>query len=231
MQTTTKASAPLAAPMSASLAPARPAGGDGGGDKRGFFKKGPVGIIVIAVHVALVYALMASMGIIEMPGLSKPMEAVIIDQPQEQQKIEPVQTKPNLAEPTVDLQQEIPEIPVEIPIEEAPPAEAVTTAPIESAPPAEVQSLKVTSRVDPVYPAQSRRAGEEGTVTFRVLVNASGKATDIQVAQSSGFPKLDQAAADAIRRWKFAAANNGSGAVDAYTTVRVTFRLDVAQSK
>ena len=188
-------------------------------------------IIAIAIHLLVLYVVSMSLGIVKVPNFVKPMEAVIIDQPQEQQKIEPVQTKPNLAEPTVDLQQEIPEIPVEIPIEEAPPAEAVTTAPIESAPPAEVQSLKVTSRVDPVYPAQSRRAGEEGTVTFRVLVNASGKATDIQVAQSSGFPKLDQAAADAIRRWKFAAANNGSGAVDAYTTVRVTFRLDAAQSK
>jgi protein TonB len=185
-------------------------------------------IITIAVHLLVLYIVSMSLGIVKVPNFVKPMEAVIIDQPQEQTKIEPVVTKPNLAEPTLDIQQEIPEIPVEVPVETAP-VETVTTAPVESTPPAEVQSLKVTSRVDPIYPAASRRANEEGTVTFRVLVNAGGRATDIQVSQSSGFPKLDQAAADAIRKWKFAAANNGSGAVDAYTTVRVTFRLDNAQ--
>lgn len=188
-------------------------------------------IIAIAVHVLVLYVVSMSLGIVKVPNFVKPMEAVIIDQPQEQQKIEPVLTKPDLAQPNLDIQQEIPEIPVEIPVETALPAEAVTTAPIENvAPaPAQAQSLKVTSRVDPAYPAASKRAGEEGTVTFRVLVNASGRATDIQVTQSSGFPKLDQSAADAIRKWKFAAATNGSGTVDAYTTVRVTFRLDAAQ--
>ena len=185
-------------------------------------------IIVIGIHLLVLYVVSMSLGIVKVPNFVKPMEAVIIDQPQEQTKIEPVQTKPNLAEPTLDIQQEIPEIPVEIPVETAPPTEAVTTAPV-STPPAETQSLKVTSRVEPVYPASSRRANEEGTVTFRVLVNASGKAANVEVVQSSGFPKLDQAAEEAIRRWKFAPANNGSGAVDAYTTVRVAFRLDNAK--
>jgi protein TonB len=187
-------------------------------------------LIAIGVHVLVVYVIATSLGIVKVPNFVKPMEAVIIDDQPQEQKVEPVETKPDLAQPSLDIQQEVPEIPVEIPIEQAPPAEAVTTAPIEaSSAPAEVSNLKVTSRVNPAYPAQSRRAGEEGTATFRVLVDEKGRPGDIQVAQSSGFPKLDQAAMEAIKRWKFAAAMNGGSAVAAYTTVRVTFRLDEAQ--
>jgi len=191
-----------------------------------FSRSGGV-IIAIAVHAVVLYVVATSLGIVKVPNFVKPMEAVIIDQPQEQTKVEPVQSQPDLAKPTLDIQQEIPEIPVEIPVETAPPAEAVTTAPV-TTPPAEAQSLKVTNRVDPVYPAQSRRAGEEGTATFRVLVDTNGRPGEISVAQSSGFPKLDQAGMDAIKRWKFAAAVKDGAAVMSYTTVRVTFRLDQA---
>jgi protein TonB len=192
-----------------------------------FSRSGGV-IIAVAIHLVVLYVVATSLGIVKVPNFVKPMEAVIIDQPTQEQKIEPVQTKPDLAKPNLDIQQEIPEIPVEIPVEQAPPAEAVTTAPV-STPPAAEQSLKVTNRVDPIYPAQSRRAGEEGTVTFKVLVDANGRGKDFAVTQSSGFPKLDQAAMEAIKKWKFAAAVQNGGPVEAYTTVRVTFRLDNAQ--
>jgi len=191
-----------------------------------FSRSGGV-IIAIAVHAVVLYVVATSLGIVKVPNFVKPMEAVIIDQPQEQTKVEPVQSQPDLAKPTLDIQQEIPEIPVEIPVETAPPAEAVTTAPV-TTPPAEAQSLKVTNRVDPIYPAQSRRAGEEGTATFRVLVDTNGRPGEISVAKTSGFPKLDQAGMDAIKRWKFAAAVKDGAAVMSYTTVRVTFRLDQA---
>jgi len=227
MQTTTKASAPLAAPMSASLAPARPAGGDGGGDKRGFFKKGPVGIIVIAVHVALVYALMASMGIIEMPGLSKPMEAVIIDQPQDQQ--EPVQVvKPDLESPPIEtppIEDTIPE--PEIVVDE--PAPAAITAETSPAPPVtETANMTVSRRVDPVYPAGSRRDGEQGTGMYRVLVDEKGRPSDVQVLKSSGFPRLDEAAMAAIRKWAFKPAVQNSQPVQSWTRVAVSFKLENA---
>ena len=47
----------------------------------GFWQRGPVGMFVIAVHVVLIYFVAASLGIVEMPNLAKPMEAVIIDSP------------------------------------------------------------------------------------------------------------------------------------------------------
>jgi protein TonB len=185
-------------------------------------------IIAVAVHAIVIYAIASTLGIVRAPMLVKPMEAVIIDQPQQPQEWKPVETKPNLSEPTLDMQETVPEVPVEIPIEEAPPAtDTITTAPSPPAP-TEAQNLSVKNRVDPVYPASSRRAGEEGTGVFRVLVSERGQPMEVQVVQSSGHPRLDQAAIDAIKRWRFAAAMNGPTPVTAYTTVRVTFRLDQA---
>ena len=50
--------------------------------KTGLFRRGPVGLLVIAAHIALIYFVAASLGIVEMPNIAKPMEAVIIDSPQ-----------------------------------------------------------------------------------------------------------------------------------------------------
>jgi periplasmic protein TonB len=183
-------------------------------------------ILAVAIHIVVIYIIATSLGLVKAPMVVKPMEAVMIDAPEQPQDIKPVETKPNLSEPTLDMAETVPEVPVEIPLEETPPvANTVTTSP---SPPAEAQNLSVKNRTDPVYPASSRRAGEEGTGTFRVLVSERGQPVEVSVVQSSGFPRLDQAAMDAIKKWRFAAATNGSTPVTAYTTVRVTFRLDQA---
>jgi protein TonB len=50
----------------------------------------------------------------------------------------------------------------------------------------------------PPYPPVSRRLGEEGTVTLRFDIGVDGKVADSSVEQSSGFPRLDRAARDAL---------------------------------
>lgn len=56
----------------------------------------------------------------------------------------------------------------------------------------------------PEYPAASRRRGEEGTVTVRLSVDASGAVTAATVASSSGWRSLDEAASGTVRRrWSF----------------------------
>ena len=46
----------------------------------------------------------------------------------------------------------------------------------------------------PAYPEEARAAHEQGVVTLRVNVNASGHVTNVRVVQSSGFPILDERA-------------------------------------
>jgi protein TonB len=71
----------------------------------------------------------------------------------------------------------------------------------------------------------SRRLGEEGTVRLKVLVDERGRPRDVQLAKGSGFARLDQAAMDAVRRWKFVAATDGAKPITAWTQVAVTFKL------
>jgi protein TonB len=217
-------------PIAADLPPA--SGGsskDGGSKKWGLFSKGPIGIVVLVAHVALIYAVAVSLGIIELPNLAKPMEAVIVDSPAaEETKPVPV-VKPDLEQPLVEtppMENTIPEI--EVPVDEPAP-NAITAEVAPSTPVAETADMKVSRRVDPVYPAGSRRDGEQGTGMFRVLVDEKGKPMDVQVLKSSGFPRLDEAAMTAIRKWAFTPAVQSGTNVKSWTRVQVAFKLETAR--
>lgn len=48
------------------------------------------------------------------------------------------------------------------------------------------------------YPPESLKAGEEGTVHFRVTLDKDGGLTTCAVTESSGFPRLDSATCDML---------------------------------
>lgn len=78
----------------------------------------------------------------------------------------------------------------------------------------------------PAYPMLSRRQGETGKVLLLVQVSAHGSAAQVEIKQGSGFPRLDQAALNAVRQWRFVPARRGDAAVAASVVVPITFRLD-----
>jgi protein TonB len=77
----------------------------------------------------------------------------------------------------------------------------------------------------PSYPSLSRRAGEEGGVLLQVHVTADGRAEQVTVSRSSGFARLDAAAVEAVRRWRFVPARQGVRAVDGWVLVPINFSL------
>jgi len=88
---------------------------------------------------------------------------------------------------------------------------------------------RIQAAIDACYPSASRRLSEEGRVVVTITVAADGKAGAATVTQSSGFPRLDQAAMDAVRKWRFVAATDGTNKIQAYTQVAVTFKLTEAE--
>ena len=80
-------------------------------------------------------------------------------------------------------------------------------------------------QVRPVYPTAARRFGIQGTTTLRIYVGADGRVADVVVEQSAGHPDLDQAASDAVRRWRFEPARRGSEPVGMWVLLPVEFRL------
>jgi periplasmic protein TonB len=190
-------------------------------------------ILVAGIHVLIIYGLMVSTGIVKSPKFAAPIEAVFIPETTETKPEPEIEIKPEI-EQTVAVDEPMPQI--DIPEVVTPPTEnpipasanAISASTAEGAP---AQDLKTASRVDPTYPPASRRAGEQGTVRVKVLVDQKGRASQVQVAQSSGFPRLDQAAVDAVRKWRFQAATDGSNAIMAWTQVAVTFKLTDAEQK
>lgn len=186
-------------------------------------RSGPA-IAVAAIHVGVLYGISVSLGVIEPPKLVQPSEVVFVPTAPEQVEQQEVRVaEPEIAQPDVTVPE--PEVMPEIPLEPAPVMEA---APAEAAPQAiggPMQELKATQRVEPTYPAVSRRLGEEGVVQLRVLVDPQGRPQQVAVHQSSGHTRLDQAAIAAVKRWRFQPATSGSGPVASWSRVNITFQL------
>ncbi|WP_240222757.1 energy transducer TonB [Rheinheimera hassiensis] len=77
----------------------------------------------------------------------------------------------------------------------------------------------------PVYPQLSRKLREQGTVVLELTVLINGTVADVIVLQSSGYPRLDQAALSAVQYWRYQAARRGDTAIDYRYRQRVAFSL------
>ncbi|GHD79895.1 energy transducer TonB [Vogesella fluminis] len=90
----------------------------------------------------------------------------------------------------------------------------------------ESRAVRVRFAPKPPYPALSRELGEEGVVLLRIAVGAGGQCEQVQLLRSSGFVRLDRAARDSVRSWRFDAAWQGGQPVAASIDIPVRFRLD-----
>jgi protein TonB len=77
----------------------------------------------------------------------------------------------------------------------------------------------------PVYPEESRTAHEEGVVMLRADVSSTGEVHHVAVLKSSGYFRLDQAAREAVRAWRFHPALFGDVAISSQVDVPVRFEL------
>jgi len=80
-------------------------------------------------------------------------------------------------------------------------------------------------QVRPVYPESARRAGIQGTTLLRIHIEVDGHVSAVSVQRSAGHQSLDEAAAEAVRRWRFEPALNSSGPVSMWAVVPVEFRI------
>jgi TonB family protein len=82
-----------------------------------------------------------------------------------------------------------------------------------------------SSYVHAVYPTAAAKAQLSGRVVLQAVVRKDGSISDILVLSCSqpdvGF---EQAAIDAVTRWRYQPATLGGQPVDAYTTVTIQFR-------
>jgi periplasmic protein TonB len=116
--------------------------------------------------------------------------------------------------------------PEPVPVE--PPKEIVKEEPTEAQPAPVVPpsaDAKELRNPAPPYPGMSRKLKEEGTVTLKVLVKADGRVEQIEIAKSSGYKRLDDAAKKAFKRWKFLPATQDGVAIDYWYEFDFEFSL------
>lgn len=123
--------------------------------------------------------------------------------------------------------------PVQQPV--APAAPTPPAPPVQQAAPAPPAPAPVTPpRTDaahlnnpaPQYPALSRRLGEQGRVMLDVYILPDGSVGEIKLNKSSGFPRLDNAALQAVKTWKYVPAKRGDQPIPFWYVQPVSFVLN-----
>lgn len=209
--------------------------------------------VVLAAHAALGLALMPAPAPLEMPtpivwmsartlietppvSVATPAPKPAVQKPAVQK---PAAPKPAVPKPVVPLKprpvaqnKPVPLKPLQPPLAASAP---VAAAPAEMAPVAPSPAAVLTpvqfdaaylQNPPPAYPVLSRRRREQGKVLLRVDVSAAGRASLVALHQSSGFPRLDDAAIAAVKGWRFVPARKDKDNVAASVVVPIVFDLN-----
>jgi TonB family protein len=88
----------------------------------------------------------------------------------------------------------------------------------------DVKPPKLVKQVNPVYPAEARKAGVEGVVILEAKADEQGNVVDARILRS--VAPLDQAAIEAVKQWKYEPMILDGKARKVLFTVTVRFTLE-----
>ncbi len=111
----------------------------------------------------------------------------------------------------------------------APPAPVVAApAPLAPPPPKIIPASAVQYLEPPLleYPRLSRRNNESGRVLVRVYIDTAGLPRTVQVSQSSGFARLDDAAVSAVQKARFKPYTENAQPVAGWVSIPLDFNLE-----
>ena len=188
-------------------------------------------IVVIAVHALMLWALTTGLAKTMVDALMEPIETRVIEEAQQIPEAPPPPPPKFDAPPPVVM--DMPDVVI---TQEAPQQAAITTTKkVAPPPPPPPDDVLIAPRQNPrrpntppeeIYPAMSKRLGEEGTVVLLLSVNVEGRVTDAKVDQSSGFERLDEAASkEAVRSWRFLPGTRNGKPEAMQFRLKVTFSL------
>jgi TonB family protein len=161
---------------------------------------------VILLHIAGLYTI-TRVSDIQMPAVSVPLMISFA-----------------LSEPVQEKLKAKPKPKPQVMTEEAPSEQK----PVEESKPQVIPPRFDVAHLDnpvPAYPALSQRLGEQGQVVLRVYVTPEGMAGQVQIHNSSGYPRLDRAAKETVERWKFMPARQGDESVGAWVLIPIPYIL------
>lgn len=189
-------------------------------------------VVVIAVHALMFWALTTGLAKTMVDALLEPIETRVIEEAQQIPEAPPPPPPKFDAPPPVVM--DMPDVVI---TQEAAPQATITTvkkvaAPPPPPPPADVlipprtNPRRPNAGAEEIYPAMSKRLGEEGTVVLLLTVSEEGRVTEAKIDQSSGFERLDEAASkEAVRSWRFLPGTRNGKPEAMQMRIKVTFSL------
>ena len=194
----------------------------------------PALIAVAGLHLLALYAVMQLDGVREKVAEAAPIFVSFMTPAATPAVPPPPQPAPEKPKPVPRLIAHETPAPATVQAPEVTPPKPAA-APAQAAPPATASASEavippnfVAAYLDnpaPDYPSISRNLGEHGRVMLRVYVNTEGEGAEIEIDRSSGYERLDRAAVDAVHRWRFIPAKQGSQAIAAWVLIPINFNL------
>lgn len=227
-----------APPLRSTRAPSQRADGLGSGAQRA------VVLGIAALHGVGVYALLQVPAVQQALAESAPLFVSLIAPEQPVPPAPPPPVPVSLPKKTTPVAPLISAAPAPAPAvftapapapEPAPPVVAVAVAapPAPPAPPAlpppkniPAAAIQYLEPPAPEYPRLSRRLGEAGLVVVRVYVDEAGFPRSVQLAQSSGFARLDEAALAGVLRARFKPYSENGVPTAGWARIPIPFELE-----
>ena len=158
--------------------------------------------------------------------VQKPIEKAKPVLKKKEPKPEPVKKKPKKAvEKPKPIEKKQPEV-----TEPAEPVMEKTVTEKSQSPglsnePVMVTEPEIRDWVEPRYPKLAQRRNQQGVVMLDVIVDERGFPLTIDILESSGYPVLDKAAIDAVKRWSFKPEQRNSQFVKSRVHIPVAFEI------
>ena len=214
-----------------------------------------IAIAVVLLHVGFIWALQSGL-VMRAAELIVPVEILtqFIEPPLPKvmpaPKVTPLPPQPKPPVPVKQVIPKVPQVQVQKPLatvdstpsanspsgatipqqNPVPDAAAVVTAPPAPSAPAVVQlpssDASYLLNPTPPYPPISRRMGEQGKTIVRVLIGVDGQPQRAEVAKSSGFDRLDQAAIATVMRWRYVPGKRGGTPETMWFNVPINWVLE-----
>ena len=192
-------------------------------------------VITVALHIALIYALIHGLARKIVEIVVPPLETKIIEEIKPPAPDKPPPPPPKLETPPPPFIPP-PEVNIQMPMQMAPTITAVAPtpppkpAPMVPTPPRQVVNtapvVNAASCDKPEYPPAARRANETGTVLLNFLIDVDGKVIDSKVERSSGSRRLDEAARQGLELCNFRPATVDGKPTRAWARIEYVWRLE-----
>lgn len=103
-------------------------------------------------------------------------------------------------------------------------ASSVAEVAAQAEPVVSAADFRRTRYVAPTYPAQALARGLSGDVRVRIRVDTSGRVADVQVLAANPPGVFEQAAVNAVRKWRFEPVMRNGRAIEAGVATTISFR-------